>query len=72
MTVRATSEVEDWLSVLRLLWPAAEITRGHRSARSGGQTFVVLPSARRPKPWRPAPRRLRVKLSGGPAPRTGQ
>ena len=59
MTVRATSEVEDWLSVLRLLWPAAEITRGRSSARSGGQAFVVLPSARRPKLLAPLnPRRL--------------
>jgi hypothetical protein len=59
MTVREASGVEEWLSVLRLLWPAAEITRGHGSGRSGGQAFIVLPSARRPKLLAPlTPRRL--------------
>jgi hypothetical protein len=73
MTVRETRGLEDWLTVLRLLWPAADITRGHSSAPSSDQAFVVLPSARRPKLLRPlALAGLRVKLSGGPAPRTGQ
>ena len=59
MTVRETSGVEDWLSVLRLLWPAADITRGHGSPGSCGQAFVVLPSARRPKLLAPLnPRKL--------------
>jgi hypothetical protein len=59
MTVRETSGVEDWLSVLRLLWPAADITRGHASEGSCGQAFVVLPSARRPKLLAPlTPRKL--------------
>lgn len=59
MTVRESSGVDDWLSVLRLLWPAADITRGRNSARSSGQAFVVLPSARRPKLLAPLrPRRL--------------
>jgi hypothetical protein len=59
MTVRETSGVEDWLTILRMLWPAADITRGHRSRRSGGEAFVVLPSARRPKLLAPlTPRKL--------------
>jgi hypothetical protein len=59
MTVPETRGLEDWLTVLRQLWPAADITLGHGSARSGGQAFVVLPSARRPKLLAPlSPRRL--------------
>jgi hypothetical protein len=59
MTVRETTGLEDWLTILRQLWPAADITLGHSSARSGGQAFVVLPSARRPKLLAPlSPRRL--------------
>lgn len=59
MTVREARGLEDWLTVLRLLWPAADITRGHRSAPSSDQAFVVLPSARRPKLLAPlSPRRL--------------
>jgi hypothetical protein len=59
MTVREVSGLEDWLSVLRLLWPAADITSRRHSARSSGEAFVVLPSVRRPKVMAPlAPRSL--------------
>jgi hypothetical protein len=54
MTVREASGVEDWLGVLRLLWPAADISRGRPdSARSNGEAYVVLPSTRRPKVMAP-------------------